>query len=40
MRDKDLKHLVDRAEISDVVHRYATAIDRRDWALLESCFTA
>lgn len=30
--------LLARAEISDVVHRYATGIDRRDWALFRSCF--
>ena len=35
----DLSLLLDRAEISDVVHRYATAIDLRDWALLADCFT-
>jgi hypothetical protein len=31
--------LIDRAEISDVVLRYATAVDTRDWALYESIFT-
>lgn len=31
--------LVDRAEISDVVLRYATAVDTRDWALYRSVFT-
>lgn len=30
--------LIARAEISDVVIRYATGIDRRDWALYRSCF--
>jgi len=30
----------DRAAIADVVVRYATAIDRRDWDLFRSCFTA
>lgn len=30
--------LLARAEISDVVHRYATGIDRRDWSLYRSCF--
>jgi hypothetical protein len=30
--------LLARAEISDVVHRYATGIDRRDWPLFRSCF--
>lgn len=27
------------AEVADVLVRYATGIDRRDWALLRSCFT-
>jgi len=31
--------LLDRAEISDVFHRYATGVDTRDWALFRSCFT-
>ena len=30
----------DRHDIADVLIRYATAIDRRDWRLFESCFTA
>ena len=30
--------LLARTEISDVVHRYATGIDRRDWPLFRSCF--
>jgi 3-phenylpropionate/cinnamic acid dioxygenase small subunit len=29
----------DRNEIADVLVRYATGIDRRDWALLRTCFT-
>ena len=28
-----------RDEITDVLVRYATGIDRRDWALFRSCFT-
>jgi len=31
--------LLDRAEISDVALRYATAVDTRDWALYRSVFT-
>lgn len=27
------------AEISELLVRYATGIDRRDWGLLRSCFT-
>jgi hypothetical protein len=30
--------LIARAEISDVVNRYATGIDRRDWPLYRSIF--
>jgi len=29
----------DRAAIADVIVRYATAIDRRDWELFRTCFT-
>jgi 3-phenylpropionate/cinnamic acid dioxygenase small subunit len=29
----------DRGAIADVIVRYATAIDRRDWALFRTCFT-
>ncbi len=29
----------DRDEIADVVLRYASGIDRRDWAAFRSCFT-
>lgn len=28
-----------RRDIEDVLVRYATAIDRKDWSLLRSCFT-
>ena len=31
--------LEDRQAIVDVVVQYATGVDRRDWALYESCFT-
>jgi 3-phenylpropionate/cinnamic acid dioxygenase small subunit len=31
--------VVDRLAISDVLIRYATAMDSRDWELLASCFT-
>lgn len=34
-----LQELLDRAEISDVLHRYATGLDRRDWELYRSIFT-
>ena len=29
----------DVADVAEVLVRYATAIDQRDWALLRSCFT-
>jgi hypothetical protein len=29
-----------RQDVADVLVRYATGIDRRDWELLRSCFTA
>ncbi|MGQ0825988.1 MAG: nuclear transport factor 2 family protein [Actinomycetota bacterium] len=32
--------LADRAEILDVIHRYAWALDTRDWDSLDTCFTA
>ena len=38
MADPDLKLLLDRAAISDVVHAYATGLDRRDWKLYRSIF--
>jgi 3-phenylpropionate/cinnamic acid dioxygenase small subunit len=34
MSDED-----DRMAVTDVLVRYATAIDRRDWTLFETCFT-
>ncbi len=38
MNEQMLQQLADRAAISDLVNRYATAIDLRDWALLRTCF--
>jgi 3-phenylpropionate/cinnamic acid dioxygenase small subunit len=32
--------LADRLAIDDLLTRYATGVDRRDWDLWESCFTA
>ncbi len=37
--EQQLQLLVDRAEISDVVHRYATGLDTHDWTLLRSILT-
>ena len=34
------EELSDRAEIHDVIVRYGWAIDTKDWALLDTCFTA
>ena len=34
------QELADRAEIQDVIVRYGWAIDTKDWALLDTCFTA
>ncbi len=39
MNGPNLDLLLDRAAISDVVHAYATGLDRRDWALYRSIFT-
>lgn len=33
-----LEQLSAREEIRDVLHRYCKGIDRRDWALVRSCF--
>lgn len=35
----DLQQIIDRNRIIDVVNRYATGLDRRDWKLLRSIFT-
>jgi len=34
-----LELLLDRAEISDLLIRYTTDLDTKDWELLHSCFT-
>ncbi len=39
MNDSELKLLMDRTAISDVVYAYATGLDRRDWPLYRSIFT-
>ncbi len=36
----DLQTLIDRAEITDLLTRYARAVDRQDWGLFRSVFTA
>jgi hypothetical protein len=39
MSDPKVQLLLDRAEMSGVLHRYAKAIDTKDWKLLATCFT-
>ncbi|MEU6419645.1 nuclear transport factor 2 family protein [Streptomyces spiralis] len=34
-----LQRLVDERDVADVLHRYAAALDGRDWDGLEACFT-
>jgi hypothetical protein len=34
-----LQELSDRIEIADLLTRYTTAIDTKDWDLLDTCFT-
>jgi hypothetical protein len=38
-KPEDAQNLRDRAEISDVVIKYATALDQRNWSLLRSILT-
>ena len=35
----DLQTLIDRAEITDLLTRYARAVDRQDWDLFRTVFT-
>lgn len=35
-----LQRLVDKSEIADLCARYTSALDTKDWRLLESCFTS
>ncbi|MDE0665772.1 MAG: nuclear transport factor 2 family protein [Acidimicrobiaceae bacterium] len=35
----DLRTLIDRAEITDLLTRYARAVDRQDWDLFRTVFT-
>jgi len=36
----DLREVSDRIEINDLLTRYAKAVDRKDWALYRTVFTA
>lgn len=40
MATEETDRLADRQEITDVLYRYAWALDHHDWELLRSCFTA
>lgn len=37
--DERLQRLFDESELRDLIHRYALALDRRDWGLWRSIFT-
>jgi 3-phenylpropionate/cinnamic acid dioxygenase small subunit len=37
--DQRISQLEDSQAAVDILYRYATGIDRRDWSLLRSCFT-
>lgn len=36
--EQALRHFLDRAEIQDVLYRYARGVDRRDWALVRAAY--
>lgn len=38
MAPLSLEQISDRIEINDLLVRYTAAIDRKDWALLDTCF--
>ena len=40
MAPLSLEQISDRIEIDDLLVRYTMAIDQKDWALLDQCFTA
>lgn len=39
VNDDEINKLVDRAQIEDLPKRYAHALDARDWAAVDSCFS-
>jgi hypothetical protein len=39
IEEAEIRHLIDRTAVSDVVTAYATAVDLRDWELFRSLFT-
>jgi hypothetical protein len=38
--DRCVQHLLDRAELHDLVMRYASGVDKRDFDVVEACFAA
>ena len=40
MSPENLPQIADRLAIDDLLTRYATAVDQRDWDLYRACFTA
>ncbi len=38
--EASLEALIEKQAITDLIHRYATALDTKDWALLDECFVA
>jgi hypothetical protein len=39
IQDSDIRRLLDRAEISDVLGRYGYGMDSHDWDMVRSCWT-
>jgi 3-phenylpropionate/cinnamic acid dioxygenase small subunit len=38
-REMTLREVSDRIQIGDLLTRYTVAIDKKDWSLLDTCFT-
>ena len=38
-QELSLREISDRIQINDLLVRYTSAIDEKDWALLDTCFT-
>jgi len=38
--DATLRLLIDERDIRSLIHRYATALDGKDWSTLRDCFTS
>jgi hypothetical protein len=39
MDNNQLQELADRTEIAEVIYRYSTGVDSKDWDLFRTCFT-